>query len=246
MGNIINRVFESAGPDGKVRGTPQQIIDYIDAVGNRTFHSWRTSVGFARDTRNHALTPTAGTYQRIGLEATLPGSTVQYWKLDYQFSKFWPISPALVLNTAFNIGYGDSYGEEFTRNLCYTPPTAVDSNGDGVLDTEVPGAAPTVPCETTSPDYRKTVTASGLPFFENYYAGGVSPSGRVRGFVDNTLGPRVPNAYGYLQPLGGAAEVQFLGDRPEIAEMTQLHDSDSRALNGGYLSISVDRVAGLA
>jgi hypothetical protein len=27
VGNIINRVFESAGPEGKVRGTPQQIID---------------------------------------------------------------------------------------------------------------------------------------------------------------------------------------------------------------------------
>jgi hypothetical protein len=27
MGNIINRVFESSGPDGKVRGTPQQIIE---------------------------------------------------------------------------------------------------------------------------------------------------------------------------------------------------------------------------
>lgn len=26
-GNIINRVFESAGPNGKVRGTPQQIIE---------------------------------------------------------------------------------------------------------------------------------------------------------------------------------------------------------------------------
>jgi hypothetical protein len=26
-GNIINRVFDSAGPEGKVRGTPQQIID---------------------------------------------------------------------------------------------------------------------------------------------------------------------------------------------------------------------------
>lgn len=26
-GNIVNRVFDSAGPDGKVRGTPQQIID---------------------------------------------------------------------------------------------------------------------------------------------------------------------------------------------------------------------------
>ena len=26
-GNNINRVFESAGPEGRVRGTPQQIID---------------------------------------------------------------------------------------------------------------------------------------------------------------------------------------------------------------------------
>jgi hypothetical protein len=26
-GNIINRVFDSSGPDGKVRGTPQQIIE---------------------------------------------------------------------------------------------------------------------------------------------------------------------------------------------------------------------------
>jgi hypothetical protein len=27
IGNIINRVFDSSGPEGKVRGTPQQIID---------------------------------------------------------------------------------------------------------------------------------------------------------------------------------------------------------------------------
>ncbi|EEW24330.1 DUF4167 domain-containing protein [Rhodobacter ferrooxidans] len=27
IGNIVNRVFDSSGPDGKVRGTPQQIIE---------------------------------------------------------------------------------------------------------------------------------------------------------------------------------------------------------------------------
>jgi hypothetical protein len=27
MGNVVNRVYESAGPEGKVRGTPQQIIE---------------------------------------------------------------------------------------------------------------------------------------------------------------------------------------------------------------------------
>lgn len=32
VGNIINRVFESAGPEGKVRGTPQQIIEKYVAL----------------------------------------------------------------------------------------------------------------------------------------------------------------------------------------------------------------------
>jgi hypothetical protein len=32
VGNIVNRVFESAGPDSKVRGTPQQIIDKYQAL----------------------------------------------------------------------------------------------------------------------------------------------------------------------------------------------------------------------
>lgn len=27
IGNVINRVFDSSGPEGKVRGTPQQVID---------------------------------------------------------------------------------------------------------------------------------------------------------------------------------------------------------------------------
>ncbi len=27
MGNVVNRVFDSSGPEGKVRGTPQQIIE---------------------------------------------------------------------------------------------------------------------------------------------------------------------------------------------------------------------------
>lgn len=32
VGSILNRVFDSSGPDGKVRGTPQQIIDKYIAL----------------------------------------------------------------------------------------------------------------------------------------------------------------------------------------------------------------------
>ncbi len=31
-GNVVNRVFESSGPEGKVRGNPQQIIDKYHAL----------------------------------------------------------------------------------------------------------------------------------------------------------------------------------------------------------------------
>ncbi|MGB8636212.1 MAG: outer membrane protein assembly factor BamA [Rhodanobacteraceae bacterium] len=44
-----------------------------------------------------------------------------------------------------------------------------------------------------------------LPFWQNYYAGGVAD---VRGFRDNTLGPRVPTPGGFRdQPIGGAFKV---------------------------------------
>ncbi|MBN7138552.1 outer membrane protein assembly factor BamA [Lysobacter enzymogenes] len=155
--------------------TPPSIVDYLDALGRQTFHAWRAQIGWGRNSLNHALTPTAGTQQRLWLEATLPGSTVEYYKINYSFSKFWPLSRHLVLNTRAELGYGDSYGKDSVR--------FIDRDGDG------PGAP-------------EKIVATGLPFFENFYAGGVRS---VRGFTDNTLGPREASRNGtYAQPLGGA------------------------------------------
>ncbi len=197
LGIDSNQIFAFRGR------TPDSLVDYIDAVGQRTFHSWRGEIGWARNSLNSALTPTRGTNQRIWLEATLPGSTVEYYKLNYSFSKFWPLSRHFVLNTRADLGYGDNYGDDITRNVCFTGGSVVDS--DGNPDTPpvfVPGPPPTEPCVVESPDYIKTITAEGLPFFENFYAGGVRS---VRGFTDNTLGPReAAQGSPFLQPIGGA------------------------------------------
>ena len=186
--------------------TPQVINDYIDALGRRTFHTWRGQLGWARNSVDNSFTPTRGMYQRVAAEVALPGSTVEYFKLTYDISKYWPLSRHLVLNTRAEIGYGDSYGDAVSRDVCFQdlPPVVPDPDGDGpLLPSQPPRPPSTEPCLTTSPDYRRTLTADGLPFFENFYAGGVRS---VRGFTDNTLGPRAAPFPGssFTQPIGGA------------------------------------------
>ena len=123
-----------------------------------TVNTWRMQAGWARDSRNDFIAPTAGTYNRIGAEIALPGSDLEYYKVFYDFSKFWPLHRALVVETRTSIGYGDSYGD--TGN-------------------------------------------AGLPFFENFYAGG---PGSLRGFEQNTLGPQstLQFASDFRQSLGGS------------------------------------------
>ena len=118
--------------------TPPPLVDYISAVGNQTFHSWRAQFGWGRDTRNNYFTPVVGTTQNLSAEITLPGSTVEYYKISYDFAKYWPLNQALVLRTAVNLGYGDSYGSDFSRNLCFTAAHLRDRPDDGILDTGCP------------------------------------------------------------------------------------------------------------
>ncbi|MGO4550315.1 outer membrane protein assembly factor BamA [Lysobacter sp. 2RAF19] len=163
-------------------GTPLSIQDYITAIGARTFHAWRTQFGYSRDTRNDYFMPSMGSYHRASIEIAMPGSTAEYWKAEYQYSRYFPLMPSVILLTAVNLGYGDNYGNVTYRDLCHNM---------------------TVPCTTASDDFLRTVNSDGLPFFERFYAGGISSSGRVRGFVDNSLGPREFNGY-TSQPIGGA------------------------------------------
>jgi outer membrane protein insertion porin family len=203
LGIDSNEIFAFPG------STPAPLVDYIDAIGQRTFHTWRGQIGWARNSLNHALTPTAGMYQRVSAEIALPGSTVEYYKLSYEISKFWPLSRHLVLNTRAQLGYGDSYGDPFVRDVCFgdLPPAIDDDNDPNTRPVQPPRPAPSDPCTAESPDYRRTITADGLPFFENFYAGGVSSQGRVRGFTDNTLGPRAfATGSSFSQPIGGSLQ----------------------------------------
>jgi outer membrane protein insertion porin family len=172
--------------------TPDPLVDYVDALGKRTFNAWRTELSWARDTRNAYFNPTRGTFQRVSAELTLPGSTVEYYKLYYQFARYWPINRHLILLTAAELGYGDNYDDPVSREIPILQLNPANPTGP-LIPVLGPDGNPTF----------RTITADGLPFFENFYAGGVRS---IRGFEDNTLGPFSVSAANpdFRQPLGGS------------------------------------------
>ncbi|MEO7916426.1 MAG: outer membrane protein assembly factor BamA [Dokdonella sp.] len=161
--------------------TPQQFIDYIDNIGQRTLHTWNTQLSWTHDTRNRYWNPTRGSLQSVSAEIALPGSTIEYYKLFYKFGQYFPLTDKLTFFSTFNIGYGDTYKDP-----------------KSVLPVDHP---------------RYLADIGGLPFFQNFFAGGVAD---VRGFRDNTLGPfsQFPGlgcegstSSNCRQPTGGAFKV---------------------------------------
>lgn len=111
------------------------------------------SAGWAHDTFNQAIFPTEGGQKRFSARATIPGSTLGYYKFSYKQQHYFPITQKITLGVFGEIAYGNGYGD-----------------------------------------------TDGLPFFENYYAGGVRS---VRGYDDNTLGPRDSRN----EPRGGSSKL---------------------------------------
>jgi outer membrane protein insertion porin family len=177
--------------------TPQQLVDYQNEIGNYTVHSTIGTLGWNLDTRNGYWAPTRGGVLSLNAEVALPTSTVKYWKLTGEANHYWPIGHGFVLYLDGQVGYGKTYGQ------------------NGISDTQFDQlkAAYAAAGTPVPQDMR-----NDFPFWENFYSGGVRD---VRGFQDNTLGPRIcsgtgsPDAngicngsyYSYAQPIGGALKV---------------------------------------
>jgi len=173
--------------------TPRELVAYQNALGNKTIHSWTSSLGYTHDTRNSYWAPTRGGQLTTSISGALPGSTVQYFKLFGEANHYWPVGGGFVVYLDAQVGYGKTYGQKY------------DNDGYSVASDG-----------TVTKIYSKGDKVA-FPFWENYYAGGVRD---VRGFQDNTLGPRLCDGgatsgpdkngkctggyYNNAQPIGGA------------------------------------------
>jgi outer membrane protein insertion porin family len=89
--------------------SPQRYVDFVNIYGNNTT-TFPGSIGWVRDQRNNALTPTNGSLLRANLELGLPGGTVQYYKLTGQAQWFHPLSRTYTLMLNGELGTADGLG----------------------------------------------------------------------------------------------------------------------------------------
>lgn len=166
--------------------------------GERRINAYVGELAWLRDTRNHYLNPTRGSQQRFTTEVSVPGSTRRWYKLNYRGAKFFSLTDDLSLGLRADIAHGDSYDS-------WDDDLAIESS----------------PPENIGPRCRPEDVVSyddGLPFYEHYFGGGVQD---VRGFNDNSLGPKDQNCLavgGDFKTIGGI-EVGFpvpLTDAPGV------------------------------
>jgi outer membrane protein insertion porin family len=86
-----------------------QIFDFINREGSN-YLTLSTSIGLSHDTLNRAIFPTSGGQQRLSALATVPGSDLTYYKINYKQQHFFPLAKDFTFKLNGELGYGDGYG----------------------------------------------------------------------------------------------------------------------------------------
>jgi outer membrane protein insertion porin family len=89
--------------------TPLEIKDFIDA--NPSSDIFKITTGLAYDTRDSLLYPTRGVSAGISVEASIPGSELEYYKANLRASWYIPLFRTYTFKISGDLGYGDGYGD---------------------------------------------------------------------------------------------------------------------------------------
>ena len=99
------------GTRGSGDASPERYWDYVDNFGKDP-KSIAATFGWSRDSRDNALAPNKGRYQRVSGEVSLPVLDLRYYKVSYQLQQYWPLSKNVTLAFNTELGYAGAYGDK--------------------------------------------------------------------------------------------------------------------------------------
>jgi len=90
----------------------QDVLDFIaENDGETDYNSLTLSGSFSYDTRNRTVFATAGTQHTVGVKTTVPGSDLEYYKINYITNTYIGVTGATTLLLRSNLAYGGGYGK---------------------------------------------------------------------------------------------------------------------------------------
>ncbi len=109
--NRFNFGFQVRSIDFKLGSNPSdEIEDFRDREGDN-FLNFELNTSWRHDSRDTALFANRGSLQSLGAEISVPGSDLQYYKIEYRHRRYFPLFKPYVLSINGEIGYGDGYGD---------------------------------------------------------------------------------------------------------------------------------------
>jgi len=91
----------------------QEISQFLSREGTE-FSLVTLQAAYSMSALNRGLLPTGGRSQSFSVEATIPGSELEFFRLRYNGQIFFPITKKFTLRLATELGYGDSFGDTET------------------------------------------------------------------------------------------------------------------------------------
>lgn len=88
---------------------PASYLHYADTYGYRS-NSFPLTIGWGRDSRDSALAPNSGRYQRFNSEWSFTGDT-RYIKANYQIQQYVPLTKKYTLAFNTELGWGKGFGD---------------------------------------------------------------------------------------------------------------------------------------
>lgn len=84
--------------------------DFVENNGD-VFNDFILSASYTKDTRDTAIFPTRGGLRALRADLAIPGSDLQYYRLNYEEQRYVPLTSRFVLSLSGDVGYGGGYGD---------------------------------------------------------------------------------------------------------------------------------------
>ncbi|MDR3324146.1 MAG: outer membrane protein assembly factor BamA [Zoogloeaceae bacterium] len=91
--------------------SPARYKEFVEDYGKSNVSIPLTAT-WTSDGKDSYIFPTKGRYQRAGIEIALPGGDLKYWKLNYKYQHYFPLSKSFTLMLNADLGIGDGYGNQ--------------------------------------------------------------------------------------------------------------------------------------